>query len=61
MSIKKQLGKTYADRLVELEEEMFYLVEVPDSVCFLETCIQEISEKANSIDVVSGCLDSLPI
>ncbi|KAA0043298.1 uncharacterized protein E5676_scaffold129G00780 [Cucumis melo var. makuwa] len=47
-------GKTQKDRLVELEEQMLYLVEVPDSIRFLESRLKEISEKADTIDAVAG-------
>ncbi|TYK16922.1 uncharacterized protein E5676_scaffold130G00580 [Cucumis melo var. makuwa] len=43
-------GKAQRDRLVELEEQMLYLVEVPDSIHFLESRLEEIAEKTDMID-----------
>lgn len=40
---------------------MLYQLEILDSVHFLDTCIQEIYEKADAIDAVTGCLNRLPI
>ncbi|TYK21000.1 uncharacterized protein E5676_scaffold328G00270 [Cucumis melo var. makuwa] len=54
-------GKAQRDRLVEIEEQMLYLVEVPDSIRYLESRVDEISEKANMIDAVAGRVEGLPI
>ncbi|KAA0055009.1 uncharacterized protein E6C27_scaffold43052G001620 [Cucumis melo var. makuwa] len=54
-------GKAQKDRLVELEEQMLYLVEVPDSIRYLESRLDKISEKTNIIDVVAGRVEGLPI
>ncbi|KAA0044660.1 reverse transcriptase [Cucumis melo var. makuwa] len=43
-------GKAQRDRLVELKEQMLYLVEVPDSIRFLESRLEEIAEKTDMID-----------
>ena len=40
---------------------MLYLVEVPKSIHFLESRLEEISEKANAINAVIGCFNELPI
>ncbi|KAA0033567.1 hypothetical protein E6C27_scaffold2458G00030 [Cucumis melo var. makuwa] len=40
---------------------MLYLVEVPDSIRYLEARLEEISEKADTIDVVTGRVEGLPI
>ncbi|KAA0055941.1 uncharacterized protein E6C27_scaffold319G00670 [Cucumis melo var. makuwa] len=40
---------------------MLYLVEVPDSIRYLESRVDEISEKANMIDAVAGRVEGLPI
>ena len=61
MSTAKQMGKTHNERFVEIEEQMLYQVEVLDSISSLETQLNEISKKADAIDVVSGRLDRLPI
>jgi len=61
MSTAKQLTKSQVDRLVEIEEQMLYLREVPDALRFLETRVQEISEKADGIDAVAGRLDGMPV
>ncbi|TYK02461.1 uncharacterized protein E5676_scaffold1738G00820 [Cucumis melo var. makuwa] len=61
MSSTNPSGKTQKDRLVELEEQMLYLVEVPDSICYLESRLDEISEKTDTIDAVAGCVEGLPI
>ncbi|TYK02439.1 uncharacterized protein E5676_scaffold1738G00430 [Cucumis melo var. makuwa] len=44
MSATNQLGKAHADELVELEEQMLYLVEVIDSIYLLESLL-EIKKK----------------
>ena len=61
MSTAKQMGKTHNERLMEIEEQMLYLVEVPDSISSLETRLDEISKKVDAINAVSDCLDGLPI
>ncbi|KAA0046198.1 uncharacterized protein E5676_scaffold688G00220 [Cucumis melo var. makuwa] len=53
MSLSNPSGKAQKDRLVELEEQMLYLVEVPDSIRYLESRLDEISEKTNMIDAVA--------
>ena len=40
---------------------MLYLVEVPESIHFLKSQIEEIYEKVDAIDAVIGHLDKLPI
>ncbi|TYK23130.1 uncharacterized protein E5676_scaffold142G001280 [Cucumis melo var. makuwa] len=40
---------------------MLYLVEVPDSICYLKSCLEEISKKAGTIDAVAGHVEGLPI
>ncbi|KAA0067252.1 uncharacterized protein E5676_scaffold231G00330 [Cucumis melo var. makuwa] len=54
-------GKAQKDRLVEIEEQMLYLVEVPDSIRYLESRLDEISEKTDMIDAVAGRVEGLPI
>ncbi|TYK11972.1 uncharacterized protein E5676_scaffold177G001560 [Cucumis melo var. makuwa] len=61
MSSLNPSGKAQRDRLVEIEEQMLYLVEVPDSIRYLESRVDEISEKANTIDAVAGRVEGLPI
>ncbi|KAA0060490.1 uncharacterized protein E6C27_scaffold22G003260 [Cucumis melo var. makuwa] len=61
MSSSNPSGKAQRDRLVEVEEQMLYLVEVPDSIRYLESRVDEISEKANMIDAVAGRVEGLPI
>ncbi|TYK03044.1 uncharacterized protein E5676_scaffold46G001390 [Cucumis melo var. makuwa] len=61
MSSSNSSGKAQRDRLVEIEEQMLYLVEVPDSIRYLESRVDEISEKANMIDAVAGRVEGLPI
>jgi len=61
MSSSNPSGKAQKDRLVELEEQMLYLVEVPDSIRYLESRLYEISEKTNTIDAVAGRAEGLPI
>ncbi|KAA0043588.1 senescence-specific cysteine protease sag39 [Cucumis melo var. makuwa] len=60
MSFANPSGKTQKDRLVELEEQMLYLVQVPDSICYLESRLNEISEKTDTIDAVAGRVEGLP-
>ncbi|KAA0061350.1 uncharacterized protein E5676_scaffold692G00320 [Cucumis melo var. makuwa] len=61
MSSSNPSGKAQKDRLVELEEQMLYLVEVPDSIRYLESHLDEISEKTNTVDAVAGCVEGFPI
>ncbi|KAA0059254.1 uncharacterized protein E5676_scaffold84663G00030 [Cucumis melo var. makuwa] len=61
MSSTNPSGNAQKDRLVELEEQMLYLVEVPDSIRYLEFRLDEISEKTNTIDAVAGRVEGLPI
>ncbi|TYK30111.1 senescence-specific cysteine protease sag39 [Cucumis melo var. makuwa] len=61
MSSSNPSGKAQRDRLVEIEEQMLYLVEVPDPIRYLESRVDEISEKANMIDAVAGRVKGLPI
>ncbi|KAA0046982.1 uncharacterized protein E6C27_scaffold230G001680 [Cucumis melo var. makuwa] len=61
MSSSNPSGKAQKDRLVELEEQMLYLVEVPDSIRYLESRLEEIFEKTNTIDAVAGRVEGFPI
>ncbi|TYK15849.1 uncharacterized protein E5676_scaffold637G00250 [Cucumis melo var. makuwa] len=61
MSMTNQSDKVQKDRLVELEEQMLYLMEVSDSIHFLESHLKEISKKVDTIDAVAGCIKRLPI
>ncbi|TYK28632.1 uncharacterized protein E5676_scaffold2030G00580 [Cucumis melo var. makuwa] len=61
MSSANPSGKAQRDRLVELEEQMLYLVEVPNSIRFLESRLEEIAEKADTIDAVAGRVKGLSI
>ncbi|TYK18539.1 uncharacterized protein E5676_scaffold119G00390 [Cucumis melo var. makuwa] len=61
MSSVNPSGKAQRNRLVELEEQMLYLVEVLDSICYLESRLKEIFEKADTIDVVAGRVEELLI
>ena len=54
-------AKAYGPMSGGIEEQMLYLVDVPDSIRFLEQRLEDISKKANGIEAVSGCLDGLPI
>ncbi|TYK01359.1 uncharacterized protein E5676_scaffold29G00450 [Cucumis melo var. makuwa] len=40
---------------------MLYLVEVPDSIRYLESRLDKISEKTNTIDAVVGRVEGFPI
>ena len=40
---------------------MLYLVEVPDSVCFMESCLEQISKKVDMIDTVADHVEGLSI
>ncbi|TYK27261.1 uncharacterized protein E5676_scaffold244G00280 [Cucumis melo var. makuwa] len=61
MSLADPSGNAQRDRLAELEEQMLYLGEVPDSIRYLESRVEEISEKAGTIDAVAGRVEGLPI
>ncbi|KAA0056664.1 senescence-specific cysteine protease sag39 [Cucumis melo var. makuwa] len=54
-------GKVQRDRLIELEEQMLYLAEVPNSIRFLEFRLEEIAEKIDTINAVAGRVEGLPI
>ena len=53
-----QSDKAQKNRLVELEEQMLYLIEVPDSIRFLESHLEEIAEKTDMIDAVVDRVES---
>ncbi|KAA0061383.1 uncharacterized protein E5676_scaffold692G00720 [Cucumis melo var. makuwa] len=61
MSSTNPSDKAQRDRLVELEEQMLYLVEVLDSIRILESHLEEIVEKADTADAVVGRVKGLPI
>ncbi|KAA0058303.1 uncharacterized protein E6C27_scaffold274G006370 [Cucumis melo var. makuwa] len=61
MSSANPSGKTQKDRLVELEEQMLHLVEVPDSIRYLESRLEEIFDETDTIDAVTGRVEGLPI
>ncbi|KAA0045427.1 uncharacterized protein E6C27_scaffold294G00240 [Cucumis melo var. makuwa] len=61
MSSSNPSGKAQRDRLVEIEEQMLYLVEVLDSIRCLESRVDEIFEKADTINAVAGRVEGLPI
>ncbi|KAA0040334.1 uncharacterized protein E5676_scaffold142G004340 [Cucumis melo var. makuwa] len=61
MSSSNPSNKAQKDRLVELEEQMLYLVEVPDSIRYLESRLDEISKKTNMIDAVAGRVEGFLI
>ncbi|KAA0049873.1 senescence-specific cysteine protease sag39 [Cucumis melo var. makuwa] len=61
MSSTDPSGKAQRDRLAELVEQMLYLVELLDSIRYLESRLEEISEKAGTTDTIAGCVEGLPI
>ncbi|KAA0052266.1 uncharacterized protein E6C27_scaffold207G00900 [Cucumis melo var. makuwa] len=61
MSSSNPSGKAQKDRLVELEEQMLYLVEVPNSIRYLESRLDEISAKTDMINAVTDHVEGLPI
>ncbi|KAA0045293.1 uncharacterized protein E6C27_scaffold316G00510 [Cucumis melo var. makuwa] len=61
MSSANPSGKAQRDRLKELEEQMLYLIEVPDSIRFLESRLEKIAEKTDMIDAVAGRVEGLLI
>ena len=61
MSSTKQLNKFHVDRLVEIEEQMQYLWEVPNSIRFLDERVKELADKTLAVDTIKGRLDELPI
>ncbi|KAA0041705.1 uncharacterized protein E5676_scaffold594G00420 [Cucumis melo var. makuwa] len=60
MSSSNPSGKSQRDRLVE-EEQMLYLVEVSDSIRFLESRLEEVAEKTDTINAVAGPVEGLLI
>ena len=61
MSTAKRVSKTHEERLVGIEEQMLHLMEIPNSIRFMEERIEEVSERAEVVDAVSGRLNGLPI
>ena len=61
MSTTKSTPKEKADRLTLIEEEMLFLKEVPDTVCFLETRVTEFNEKVEGINAMGNCLNGILI
>ena len=61
MSVAKQSSKTHNERLMGIEEQMLYLVEVPDSIQFLEQQLKDIAKNVDGIEAMFGRLDRLPI
>ena len=61
MSTTKSTPKSQADWLTLIEEEMLFLKEVPDTICFLEAWVTELNGKVVEIDGMKNCLDGLPI
>ena len=55
------MNKSHVDRLVEIEEQMQYLLEVPDSIRFLDERVKELADKTLAVDAIKGRLDELPI
>ena len=61
ISTAKRASKTHEERLVGIEEQMLHLMGVPDSIRFMEERLEEVVERVDAVDVVSGRLDGLPI
>ena len=61
ISTAKRASKTHEERLVGIEEQILHLMEVPGSIRLMEERLEEVSERADAVDVVSGRLDGLPI
>ena len=61
MSTAKRASKTHEEWLVEIEEQIIHLMEVLGSIRLMEERLEEVSERADAVDVVSGRLDGLPI
>ncbi|TYK21917.1 uncharacterized protein E5676_scaffold494G00580 [Cucumis melo var. makuwa] len=57
----KPVHEAQKDRLVELEEYMLYLFKAPDSIRYLESRLEKISEKIDIIDSVAGRVEGLLI
>ena len=54
------MGKTHEERLVGIEEQMLHLMEVPDSIRFIEEWLEEVAKRVYDVDAVSDRLDGLP-
>ena len=61
MFATKQLGKSQANRLVEIEEQLLYMSEVPNGIGLLVSCMNEIVVKTNKIDKMAGHLKAMPV
>ena len=59
MSAAKQLGKSQAERLAEIEEQLLYMNEVHDGMRLWESRMNEIAAKADKIDEMVGCLEAM--
>ncbi|XP_022981546.1 uncharacterized protein LOC111480631 [Cucurbita maxima] len=61
MSTAKQLGKSQADRLVKIEDQLLYSNEVLDRMKLLESCMNEIAIKADKINEMTGRLEAMSV
>ena len=59
MSAARKLGKSQANRLAEIEEQLLYMSEVPDGMELFEYCMNEIAAKADKIDKMAGRLEAM--
>ena len=61
MSAAKQLGKSQADRLAKIEEQLLYMSEVSDGMRLLKFCLNEITAKADMTDEMASRLETMSI
>ena len=61
MSAAKQLGKSQANRLAGIEDQLLCMSEVLDRMGLLDSRMNEIATKADRIDEMAGRLEAMPI
>ncbi|KAG7029886.1 hypothetical protein SDJN02_08229, partial [Cucurbita argyrosperma subsp. argyrosperma] len=61
MSTAKQLGKSQANRLAGIKDQLLCMSEVPDGMGLLDSRMNEISAKADRINEMAGRLEAMPV
>ena len=59
MFAAKELGKSQANQLVEIKNQLLYLCDVPDELGLLKSRINFIFAKADRINELAGRLEKL--
>ena len=59
MYVAKQLSKSQADQLVEIEGQLLYLSEVPNGMSLLESRMNKIAAKADRINEMTDHIEAM--